>query len=174
MPLRLLFFFLFLAVVSSATAQHGDHHIHSPYVDDTERSIKALSEQEMTGLLEGRGLGLAMAAELNGYPGPLHVLELADSLNLSAEQHVEAQHLYDEVQTAARALGTQLVEMERHLDTLFARGEATSDAVARITSHIGETKGRLRAVHLKAHVAMRAALTPEQTAAYNRLRGYTN
>ena len=36
-------------------------------------------------LKAGRGMGLALAAELNGYPGPSHVLELADKLKLSAE-----------------------------------------------------------------------------------------
>ena len=32
--------------------------------------------------------------------------------------------------------------------------------------------GQLRAVHLRAHLAMKAALTPEQFARYDRLRGY--
>jgi hypothetical protein len=31
-------------------------------------------------------MGLALAAELNGYPGPIHVLELGDQLNLSSVQ----------------------------------------------------------------------------------------
>ena len=36
--------------------------------------IRGLSEQEIDDLTNGRGMGLARAAELNGYPGPLHVL----------------------------------------------------------------------------------------------------
>ena len=167
---------LLVLVVAPAAAQHDAHHQHPRpgYADDTARSIKALSAEETTGLLEGRGLGLARAAELNGYPGPLHVLELADRLDLSAAQRAEAQRLYDAVQAEARSLGTQIVAMERHLDALFAGEEATPEAVDRITAHLGETRGRLRAVHLRAHVAMRAVLTTDQTAAYAHLRGYTN
>ena len=37
----------------------------------------------MADLRAGRGMGLALAAELNGYPGPAHVLELADKLDLA-------------------------------------------------------------------------------------------
>ncbi|MEM1042610.1 MAG: periplasmic heavy metal sensor [Bacteroidota bacterium] len=171
--MRPLLFLLFLAALP-ATAQHDHQRHYAAYADDADRAIKALSSQETTGLLEGRGLGLAMAAELNRYPGPLHVLELADSLGLSPEQHAEAQRLFDGVQAEARPLGAQIVEMERHLDALFAGGAATPEDVARITSHLGEARGRLRAVHLSAHIAMRNALTPNQTAAYDRLRGYTN
>ncbi|TFV44521.1 hypothetical protein [Bradyrhizobium niftali] len=46
------------------------------------RPIKALSEQQVADL----SLGLALAAELNGYPDPSHVLELADKLDLTTEQ----------------------------------------------------------------------------------------
>jgi hypothetical protein len=52
----------------------------SPYSGMQTRSIKALSEQQVADLTAGRGMGLALAAELNGYPGPFHVLELADKL----------------------------------------------------------------------------------------------
>jgi hypothetical protein len=34
------------------------------------RPIKALSDQQVSDLRAGRGMGLALAAELNGYPGP--------------------------------------------------------------------------------------------------------
>jgi hypothetical protein len=50
-----------------------------PYAGLEGRSIKALSEQQVADLRAGRGMVLALAAELNGYPGPMHVLELADS-----------------------------------------------------------------------------------------------
>src|SRR2546426_12347292 len=35
---------------------------------------------------EGRGYGMAFAADQNGYPRPLHVLELKDRLKLAADQ----------------------------------------------------------------------------------------
>jgi len=50
------------------------------------RTVKVLSEQQITDLKTGRGMGLALAAEFNDYPGPSHVLELADALQLSDEQ----------------------------------------------------------------------------------------
>jgi len=56
----------------------------TPYAGMQTRPIKALSEQQVADLGAGRGTGLALAAELNGYPGPSHVLELADKLDLSA------------------------------------------------------------------------------------------
>jgi hypothetical protein len=37
---------------------------------------------------------------------------------------------------------------------------------------IARLKGRLRAVHLKAHLAVRPLLTAHQVARYNALRGY--
>ncbi len=160
---------LFLA--APVAAQHGDHHAHHPS-PDTARAIKALSADEVAGLLEGRGLGFARAAELNSYPGPLHVLELADDLALSPDQRAEAQRLYDAMQAEAQQLGAQVVAMERHLDRLFAGGEAVPADVDRIAAHLGETRGRLRAAHLRAHVAMREVLTADQIAQYDRLRGY--
>ncbi|NNF58975.1 MAG: periplasmic heavy metal sensor [Rhodothermaceae bacterium] len=155
-------------------ARHDGQHAPSPYADETERPIKALSAAEADGLLKGRGLGFARAAELNGYPGPLHVLELVDGLQLSPEQRTETQRLYDAMLAEATALGAQVVEQERHLDALFAAGEATPEAVDRIATHLGEVRGRLRAVHLRAHIAQRAVLTPEQVDAYRRLRGYAD
>ena len=79
------------------------------------REIKALSETEITGYLEGRGMGFAKAAELNGYPGPAHVLELADELALTPKQRARAQALKDSMKNAA-SLGARLVDTERRLE----------------------------------------------------------
>ncbi|MDX1419393.1 MAG: Spy/CpxP family protein refolding chaperone [Rubricoccaceae bacterium] len=163
-----------LLAAAPAAAQHHGHHAGSPYADETDRPVKVLSADETAGLLEGRGLGFAHAAELGGFPGPLHVLELADSLDLSPAQRAETQRLYDAMLAEAQPLGAQVVAMDTHLDRLFAEGTATPEMVDRIAAHLGETRGRLRAVHLRANIAMREALTPEQIAAYNRLRGYTD
>ena len=62
-----------------------------PYAGLEARPIKALSEQQIADLRAGRGMGLALAAELNGYPGPMHALELADALDLSGQQRARMQ-----------------------------------------------------------------------------------
>ena len=126
---------------------------------------------DVVGLQEGRGVGLATAADANGYPGPLHVLQLADSLALTDRQRTVAEGLRAAMLAEAVPLGEQVLAVERHLDALFASGGATDEAVERMTSHVASLQGRLRAVHLRAHVAMRDALTPEQVARYDVLRG---
>ena len=165
----------FLAVPIQAQHEHHDpsHHA-SPYSADTARAVKALAPSEVQGLLEGHGLGLARAAELNRYPGPKHVLELGDALSLSAAQRERAEALRQEVQRDARRLGAQIVAEEEALDALFADGNATLDEIDERTASIATLRGQLRAVHLRAHVAMREALTDEQVATYDRLRGYTD
>ena len=57
-----------------------------PYADMRTRAIKALSDEQIADLRAGRGMALALAAELNGYPGPAHLLELAGQLDLTVEQ----------------------------------------------------------------------------------------
>lgn len=56
----------------------GEPEAAAPYAGIARRSVKALSDREISDLRTGRGMGLALAAELNGYPGPAHVLELAE------------------------------------------------------------------------------------------------
>src|SRR6185503_17365180 len=80
-----------------------------PYAGMETRPIKALSEQQIADLRTGRGMSLALAAELNGYPGPRHVLELADQLNLSPQQLQSVKRLFDEMTAEAVALGETLI-----------------------------------------------------------------
>ena len=175
-----LFFLAALAISlgASAHAQHShDHGTHAP-PDPTASpegsAPTALSASDVDGLLAGSGMGLAKPAELHSYPGPLHVLELAADLSLTDAQRAATEVLRAEVVARAPELGARIVQMERHLDRLFASGEATPETVDRITGHIARTQGELRALHLRAHVAMREVLTPEQVRAYDRLRGHSS
>jgi Spy/CpxP family protein refolding chaperone len=143
-----------------------------PYADEQRRGIKALAPEEIEELTEGHGMGLAMAAELNHYPGPRHVLDLADDMALTAEQRRQAAALYAEVQHEAAAIGSAIVADERALDALFASGSAELDAVDALVAQIASRRGQLRFIHLSAHVKMRGALTPPQVARYDELRGY--
>jgi Spy/CpxP family protein refolding chaperone len=151
-----------------AEAEHG----HAPYAGWEGRAIKALSPEQVDDLQSGRGMGLALAAELNGYPGPLHVLELADQLDLTASQRAETQRLFDAMQADAVALGEQVIAAEAALDRLFATGTASDAAITAAAVEVGRAQGVLRAHHLRYHVAMRELLSPHQVARYGQLRGY--
>jgi Spy/CpxP family protein refolding chaperone len=144
----------------------------TPYAGQQNQTIKALSDEDVSGLLKGDGMGFAKAAELNGYPGPKHVLDLGDRLSLTTEQHRQTQAIFDKMSAAAKPLGAQLVERERVLDQLFQKGEITPDRLAAETAAIGDLQGRLRDVHLSAHLETRALLRPEQITLYEQLRGY--
>lgn len=143
-----------------------------PYAGQQGREVKALSAEDIAGLLRGEGMGLAKAAELNGYPGPAHVLSLAAELNLTEAQRRQVQAVFDRMHTNAVALGAEIVDRERVLDRQFAEGELAADRLAEATTKIAELQGRLRAAHLTAHLETRPLLAPDQLAAYRRLRGY--
>jgi Spy/CpxP family protein refolding chaperone len=147
-------------------------HSHSPYASYQTREIKALSTDEVEGYLSGAGLGMSLPAELNGYPGPRHVLELADGLGLSQEQSAEVRRIFDSMESQAIEIGAQVVESERQLDTEFAERTISPTRVTLLTDKIARLQGQLRAVHLLAHLGVAAALTPEQRKTYDRLRGY--
>lgn len=144
----------------------------APYAGQQTRMIKALSAEDVAALLKGEGIGMAKAAELNGYPGPAHVLTLAKELTLSEIQRQGAQAIFDRMSAAAKPLGAELVKREQGLDQLFAKREITPDRLAAETVAIGELQGRLRAVHLAAHLQTRALLDPDQLTLYRHLRGY--
>ena len=169
---------LLVLAAPAVRAQH-DHGGHAGHEAHTSRAEShpvgrpaALSADDVAGLREGRGMGLARAAELNRYPGPLHVIELADSLALTPAQRAETEAIRAAMLEEARALGEQILAQEEALDAVFAEARATPALVDAITAEIGALQGRLRAAHLRAHVALRAVLTPDQVAAYDRLRGY--
>ena len=147
-------------------------HDPAPYAGLDERAIKALSAEQIDELQSGRGMGLALAAELNGYPGPLHVLELADQLDLTADQKAEAQRLFDAMQAQAIVLGAQVIAGEAALDRLFATGTASDAATLAAAVEVGRAQGALRAHHLRYHIAMREVLSPHQVMRYRQLRGY--
>ncbi len=145
----------------------------TPYAGQQHREIKALSSQEIQSYLSGHGMGFAKAAELNHYPGPMHVLEHAEALQLTEPQRTQTQTIFDVMRREAIELGHQLVRAERHLDRLFAAQTVTEDALQEATRTIADYQGKLRNVHLRAHLAQRRVLSAEQIQHYNHLRGYT-
>jgi hypothetical protein len=161
-----------IAVTGIAGPIAGADPTKSNYAGQESRSIKALSEEDIAALRKSESMGMAKAAELNGYPGPLHVLALMRDLRLTETQISQVTAIRDLMSAAALPLGAELIERERLLDGLFAKGQIAPDRLTAETAAIGEIQGRLRAVHLAAHLETRAILSTEQVAQYNRLRGY--
>jgi hypothetical protein len=105
-------------------------------------------------------MGLAKAAELNGYPGPLHVLALAKELRLTSGQMRQVTDIRERMSAAAKPLGGEIIDREQELDGLFAQGQITADRLSAETAAIGALQGRLRSVHLAAHLETRDVPTP--------------
>jgi hypothetical protein len=145
----------------------------SPYSGITERPIKALPAERIQDLRNGSGAGYALAAELNGYPGPRHVLELAAELKLSEDQLSKTRDLFSQMSQEAIALGITLIEREGELDAVFREGRANESNLIRLTSAIASTDGALRAAHLKYHLEMSDVLNEQQRKLYGVLRGYS-
>lgn len=157
----------FLADSSSSSSQ-------SPYVNQLTSPVRGLSAQEVDDLLNGRGAGFARMAELNDYPGPLHLLELKTQLNLSVEQTEQIQAVFERMNAKAKQLGELIVEREQQLSRGFATGTITPAEMQTQTGELAKLYGELRAAHLAAHLEVTPLLSPEQISAYNALRGYAD
>jgi Spy/CpxP family protein refolding chaperone len=144
----------------------------SPYAGEERRAIKALSAEEEAGLAAGEGMGFAKAAELNGYPGPAHVLQLASRLDLTAPQRAAVEEIMRGHRAEAQALGREVITLEKALDAAFAAHAASAQGTEDLVARIEAKRAALRASHLKAHIATTAILTPAQVSAYVALRGY--
>src|SRR5215470_7257374 len=118
MKISLSLIFLSLTLSSSAFAQQHP----SLYAGQQSRDIKALSDDDIRGYLNGQGMALAKAGELNHYPGPLHVLELAEQLKLSDAQKRRTEAIRKTMLDETIPLGARIVEKERELDQLFSSG----------------------------------------------------
>jgi hypothetical protein len=153
--------------IAFGQAGHG-----SKYAGQEQREIKSLSREDLSELRIGGGWGFAKAAELNGVPGPAHLLELKDRIPLSSAQITKVSAIYEDMKARAVSQGERLIELERQLESFF-RTKATSDTRLRAQlAEIAEVRGRLRYTHLSTHLAVSAFLTEMQIARYNALRGY--
>jgi len=168
--------FLIAAVMSAHPAPAEDgyrKHAHSsPYAGEQTRDIKALSQEDIEELLRGGGWGLAKAAELNGMPGPTHVLDMAADLGLSPVQAVKVTQVRDKMRASAVRLGQRFVAKEAELEARFREGDIEPDELDRMVQAIEMTRAALRVTHLAAHVELSRILTKEQIAKYVMLRGY--
>jgi Spy/CpxP family protein refolding chaperone len=165
-------FIVLIAIALASAAGTLLAQAQGPYAGLEARPIKALSEQQIADLRAGRGMGLALAAELNGYPGPMHVLEFADALGLTDQQRATVQELFAAMKAEAIPLGETLIGQEAELDRRFAERTITPASLKASTDAIGMTQTALRETHLKYHLSTFEVLTPAQVHRYAGLRGY--
>ena len=176
---KYLFVAIAISLVSVTTVfaqqhQHGEQHnnFRSPYVEQLDSPVRGLSSLEVDNLLNGRGSGYARMAELNGYPGLRHVLDLSSQLNLSSQQETEIQAAFEQMQSQAKSLGKTIVSKEQELGESFASGKITNIELEKQTRELAKLYGELRKTHLQAHLQINPILSTEQIKKYNQLRGY--
>lgn len=161
-----------LLLVGFGPTAAQDHANRSEHAGKEARAIKAMAGEEVRALLAGEGAGYALAAELNGYPGPRHVLHLRQALGLTADQVERVDRIFRRMSVRARELGARLVERERELDRLFRERTVTESELERLLEVIGLLEAELRRVHLDAHLTTTSLLDEGQIRRYEEARGY--
>jgi Spy/CpxP family protein refolding chaperone len=163
-------FFAFLTAVPLIAGIATAQHTHPPQpAPQAEAGHHAILDMERQALERGEGMGMAMAADKNGYPGPKHVLELKDQLKLTPEQEAEMHRLMAAMKEKAVAAGKELLAAEAELEAMFAAGREEAALRAQV-ERIAALRAGVRWVHLETHLAARRALTPEQNRMYTHLR----
>ena len=72
-----------LLSIVSVTVNSAEPPVYqSSYAGQEKRLIKSLSKYDIQQLRSGKGWGLAKAAELNGMPGPSHILQMKSKIGL--------------------------------------------------------------------------------------------
>ena len=159
----------------SALAQHNHGgHAPSPYAGEQDREIPSLSAEDIAEIERGAGWGMAKPAELNGVPGPAHLLELKDAIPLSTEQVAAIEAAFDRMRDRAIEAGGAFIAAERALDASFKEGGPDPRRLEALVADAAQKRAALRLAHLSAHLEMKAILSPEQIERYNILRGYTD
>jgi len=164
---------LALCIPITTLAQHS-HGSQTPYAGMQNRAIKSLSDNDINELRRGGGWGLALAAELNGMPGPAHLLELKDQIPLAADQVTKTQVLLDEMRKASIPTGERLIAAEKALEAAFAAGKVDEPSLRRLLAEAESARSDLRFIHLSQHLKTVKFLKPEQVQRYNVLRGYAD
>lgn len=165
---------LAISLVGPAIAQEHQHGTTPSPAAAPASSMASLmnytAEERAQGLREGKGMGLAMPAEGNGYPGPRHVLEVADQIGLTPDQRARTEQLFSAMRSEAQRLGIQLLSQEDQLNDIFRDRRATPALLDETAHRIGETEAALKVAHLRSHLAMMDILTPGQVSQYVSLR----
>jgi len=169
---KLIFLLLFIIFPLMTVAKDNHQHHHSSYAGEETRIIKSLSADDVDQLKNGKGWGFAKAAELNGMPGPLHVLEMKNEISLTEIQEKKISALYKKMKEEAISLGEKYVNLEKALNDSFAQKKISEKSLEKQLKEIANVRSSLRFIHLKAHLATPNILTEHQIKKYNKLRGY--
>jgi hypothetical protein len=169
---RTLLLLGFLVCPFSASAQTSHHQHKSAYAGQESREIKSFSAEDIEELKRGGGWGFAKSAELNGMPGPKHVLDMEKELALSPSQAEEIRYVADDMRKDATREGGVFLGLELELEGRFKEGNIDADELEHRLDLIEQSRARLRFIHLSAHLTVTKMLSPKQVEAYNRLRGY--
>lgn len=153
----------------TATGQAGGH---ANYAGLQDRQIKSLSSDDIAELRRGSGWGLALPAELNGLPGPIHLLELQQELGLNRDQVVAIETLYQEMKAEAVVAGERFIDAEAALSQAFAAHSPAADQIQALLQEAAEARAELRYVHLSRHMETPELLSQDQLHKYRVLRGY--
>jgi len=151
---------------AAASAQHG----HGGAGAEGHQMAQACASEFEKVVGDGRGFGLAFAADQNGYPGPMHVLELRDRLKLTADQEAKARDLMHAMFAESRPKSVRLLEAEAKLRRLFAERAADEAAVRAAVAEVERARSEVRLVHLLAHLKTRDLLTEDQRRLYHEAR----
>jgi Spy/CpxP family protein refolding chaperone len=168
-----IFLFWFLSISFVLIADEKESH-KSNYTGEVDRVIKSLSAKDIEDLTLGNGMGLAKAAELNGYPGPKHVLEMQEQLFLEKEQLTSINQIFEDMKSQAQSQGQKLISLEKELNDYFSNTTITNDILETTSKKIAEAKSNLRYIHLSAHIKTTEILSKNQIKKYNQLRGYAD
>ena len=156
----------------TASAEQAVTPTPSPYRELLDGEIRGIDDKTIEEYLTGKGMGLALPAELNGYPGPRHVIDLAQDLDLTPEQTIQVQALFDEMQPQAIALGEKILAVEAALEADFRQQTIDEISLETQLQTIATLQAQLRFVHLNTHLATIDILSSHQVMLYNSLRGY--
>lgn len=134
------------------------------------RGHGGMQAREFRNLQQGRGMGMGRVAVVNGYPGPMHVLQHAAALELTEGQIERSRELMTRVKSRAPELGNQIVDAEKRLEAMFVEGSIDAAKMDAVLLEIAELRAHLRSLHLTAHLDQAAVLTEAQLLRYKELR----
>ena len=168
------FVFILLFSATNAYADENSHSHMSTYAGEEKRAIKSLSSEDIAELKRGGGWGLAKSAELNGVPGPAHLLEMQEEISLTDSQIDTIKALHNEMKALAIDQGLTLIALEQELEMHFQNRTITDTILRSSLENIANARQKLRYIHLSTHLKTPDILSEAQIQKYNELRGYAD